>query len=147
MCPIQIIRNRKAVRQHWLCCYCRQPMWNKNIEMFAAHHNLIPEQASFLQVTAEHLRPRSDGGRNSYANIAAACLYCNRMRHQLGEILSPADYREYVRTQLLRGRWHGIRIRPIDTPPIAGGRREAQFCCAPPAPSAAARTMRAHDPI
>lgn len=114
MCPLQIIRNRKAVRQRWTCTYCRQPMWLRNAEGFARRHGLTREQAELLQVTAEHLRARCDGGRNSYANIAAACLYCNRMRHQLGDALSPSDYRQFVRDELRAGRWHGILINPIE---------------------------------
>lgn len=114
MCPLQIIRNRKAVRQRWTCYYCRQPMWRRNIEDFARRHGLTMEQAALLQVTAEHLRARCDGGRNSYANIAAACLTCNRMRHQLGDALSPADYVRFVRGELRAGRWHRVRINPID---------------------------------
>lgn len=110
MCLIQTIRNHKAVRQNWRCIYCEQPMWLKNPEAFAARHGLSLERASLLQVTAEHLRPRSEGGRNSYSNIAAACLHCNRMRHQAAEVLSPEDYARYVRDQLRGGQWHGIRL-------------------------------------
>lgn len=115
MCQIQIIRNRKAIRQRWRCRYCRQPMWLKDMEGFATRHGLSIEQAGLLQVTAEHLHPRGEGGRNSYANIAAACLYCNRRRHQTGRVLSPADYARYVQDQLRSGGWHGIRIFPPDT--------------------------------
>lgn len=110
MCLIQTIRNHKAVRQHWRCIYCDQPMWLKDLEAFAARHRLSSEQASLLQVTAEHLLPRCEGGRNSYANIAAACLHCNRMRHQAPEVLSPEAYARYVRSQLQGGQWHGIRL-------------------------------------
>lgn len=114
MCPLQIIRNRKAVRQRWNCHYCRQPMWRRNVEAFARRHGLTMEKAERLQVTAEHLRARRDGGRNSYANIAAACLYCNRMRHQLADTLSPADYRKFIRDELRAGRWHAITINSIE---------------------------------
>lgn len=114
MCPLQIIRNRKAARQRWTCTYCRQPMWRTDPEDFARRHCLTMEQAALFQVTAEHLRARRDGGRNSYANIAAACLYCNRMRHQHGDALSPPDYRRFVRSELRAGRWHGIIINPIE---------------------------------
>lgn len=114
MCPIQIIRDRKAVRQRWSCTYCRQPMWRRNVEGFARRHGLMIDQAARLQVTAEHLRARRDGGRNSYANIAAACLYCNRMRHQRGGARSPADYGRYVRSKLRCGGWHGILINRIE---------------------------------
>ncbi|MGN6690502.1 MAG: HNH endonuclease [Sphingopyxis sp.] len=112
MCPLQIIRNRKAARQRWSCHYCRQPMWRTNLEGFARRHGLTRDQAELLQLTAEHLRARRDGGRNSYANIAAACLYCNRMRHQNGDALSAADYARFVRSELRGGRWHGILINP-----------------------------------
>jgi hypothetical protein len=110
MCLIQTIRNHKAARQRWRCIYCEQPMWLKNPEAFSARHRLSLEKARLLQVTAEHLQPRCEGGRNRYANIAAACLHCNRMRHQAGEVLSPGDYARYVRGQLQGGQWHGIRL-------------------------------------
>ncbi len=115
MCLIQTIRNHKAVRQHWRCIYCDQPMWLKSPEAFAVRHKLTLEQALNLQLTAEHLRPRCEGGRHSYRNITAACLHCNRMRHQLGkQDLRPADYGSYVREELRLGRWHGIRIHRPD---------------------------------
>jgi hypothetical protein len=111
MCPIQKIRNHQAVRQRWRCYYCDQPMWCEKPEAFAARHGLTRDQASQLQLTAEHLRARCEGGRHSYRNIAAACLFCNRMRHQTGrQHLSPADYARYVRAELSLGRWHGISI-------------------------------------
>lgn len=111
MCRSQIIRNHKAARQNWRCIYCDQPMWCRDVEAFASRHGLSLDRAALLQLTAEHLQPQCEGGRHSYRNIAAACLYCNRMRHQTGkQNLSPADYARYVRTELRLARWHGISI-------------------------------------
>lgn len=110
------IRDRQAARQGWTCTYCEQPMWRRDPTTFAARHGLTMRQAMLLQVTAEHLLPRSDGGKDSYANIAAACHFCNLKRHKARTILSPPDYAQKVRRQLRRGRWHGIRLCTANTP-------------------------------
>jgi 5-methylcytosine-specific restriction endonuclease McrA len=107
---LQHIRDRKAAKQGWTCYYCEQPMWRRDPATFAARHGLTLRQAKLLQVTAEHLVPRSDGGKDSYRNVAAACRFCNIKRHKAHTILSPADYARKVRGQLRRGRWHGIRL-------------------------------------
>lgn len=85
-------------------------MWRRDPAAFAASHGLTIGQARLLQVTAEHLLPRSDGGKDSYANIAAACWYCNLKRHKARSTLSPAAYAIKVQGQLKRGCWHGIRL-------------------------------------
>lgn len=36
-----------------------------------------------LRLTAEHLQPRSLGGRSTRENIAAACLWCNSRRPKM----------------------------------------------------------------
>ena len=59
-----------------------------------------------LQCTAEHLLPQSEGGRDTLANIAAACAHCNRTRHKRKLPPQPAAYREQVRRRVERGRWH-----------------------------------------
>lgn len=110
MCKLQNIRDRKAASQGWICYYCEQPMWKDNQNEFASRHSITLRQARLLQATAEHLLPRSDGGPDCDANIAAACRYCNIKRHQAGTVLSPAAYAKKVRRQLRRAGWHGLLL-------------------------------------
>lgn len=111
---LQHIRDRRAAEQGWCCFYCRQPMWRNDPAAFAERYGLTLRRAQWLQVTAEHLAPRGEGGKDSAANIAAACHYCNIKRHKARVILSPADYAAKVRRQLAAGRWHGIRIDKLE---------------------------------
>jgi len=75
-------RSAAFAAQDGRCYYCSQPMWHKDPEGFCAQYNLTSGDVRFLQCTAEHLRARKDGGRDTAENIAAACLWCNRGRHQ-----------------------------------------------------------------
>ena len=110
------IRDRQAARQGWTCYYCKQPMWRTDPRAFAERHGLTLPQAKLLQVTAEHLVPRCEGGADSDANVAAACRFCNLKRHQAKTALSPAAYARKVRRQLQAGRWHGLRLQPSPPP-------------------------------
>jgi hypothetical protein len=58
-----------ADRQGWLCYWCRLPM-------LPADH---PD--SRLRCTADHVQPRSEGGRTTAANVVAAHRLCNAGRH------------------------------------------------------------------
>lgn len=60
---IQFLRRRACAAQGGLCFYCLQRMGR--------------------DVTAEHLVARMDGGRDTRANIVAACRQCNASRHAL----------------------------------------------------------------
>lgn len=59
-----------------------------------------------LQCTAEHLVPRSDGGRESATNIVAACAHCNHTRHRQKRPPEPPQYRAQVRRRVALGGWH-----------------------------------------
>ncbi|MDX2299302.1 MAG: HNH endonuclease [Xanthomonadaceae bacterium] len=63
-----------------------------------------------LQCTAEHLCARSDGGRDTQANVAAACWLCNQRRHKRKVPLAPTAYRAFVQKRLSNGRWHPAAI-------------------------------------
>ncbi|MCB5200028.1 HNH endonuclease [Loktanella sp. TSTF-M6] len=61
-----------------------------------------------LRCTAEHLRPRSEGGRNTEDNIVAACLFCNSNRHRAKIALTPIVYRQHVQERMASGRWLSV---------------------------------------
>ncbi|WP_245851516.1 HNH endonuclease [Pseudomonas segetis] len=61
-----------------------------------------------FQCTAEHLRARQDGGKDSSLNIAAACKRCNRLRHSRKTAPSPSDYQRFVQKRLNTGGWIAI---------------------------------------
>jgi hypothetical protein len=42
----------------------------------------------------------------------AACLRCNRLRHQRKKALGPEQYRALVQQRLSKGRWHS---QPLGT--------------------------------
>jgi 5-methylcytosine-specific restriction endonuclease McrA len=81
-------------RQDNACYYCGLPMWLGS-----------PPGPVLLRCTAEHLRPRSEGGGDSPSNIVAACLHCNRTRHKRKQPPDPEHYRTEVRRRLKRGGW------------------------------------------
>lgn len=98
-------RARAFQRQKGRCCYCQCPTWLSDAAAFARQHGLTASQASELRATAEHLVARQDGGKGA-ANIAVACLLCNRRRHQrTAEALSADAYRARVARLAQKGRW------------------------------------------
>lgn len=111
MPSIKQLRSASFHTQEGRCFYCDQPMWLADPTAFAARWGLSARQAARHQATAEHLRPRNDGGRDVAANIAAACSYCNHHRHTRGRAtpaLSPAKYRAHVQRRRARRAWHGF---------------------------------------
>ena len=105
------IRNRQMRAQNGLCYYCEQPMWLQDINGFCRQYGVVREQALLLKCTAEHLVARKDGGLDSDENIVAACDYCNQARHENEEAKSPQSFMDFVRGELISGRWHGLRLR------------------------------------
>ncbi len=77
------LRRRAANRQGWCCCYCALPMWENATQKAAvmAQFDLSEAEADGFRCTAEHLQARCDGGQDTPANIAAACVTCNQQRH------------------------------------------------------------------
>lgn len=108
----RILKLRLAAfeRQNGHCYYCDWPMWLSNSAGFATSHSLTDRQTSWLQATAEHLQPHSEGGCTTSVNIVAACLHCNTRRHGRRKPLSPDTYKALVARRLERGRWHSFKI-------------------------------------
>lgn len=114
MNKIAKIRNDRMQAQAGRCCYCQNPMWSDDPTAFATLYALSDRQARLLQATAEHLIPRSEGGTNCKANIAAACLFCNTRRHCARQPLTPKQYLQRVRARVAGGKWHGLRIQSVE---------------------------------
>jgi 5-methylcytosine-specific restriction endonuclease McrA len=102
---IKSIRRRAYFEQRGICWYCGAPMWLESpldVPLVAPSSSA----ALALQCTAEHLKARSEGGRDAPANIVAACFKCNRTRHITKKPLEPEAYRRYVRNRMAKGLWH-----------------------------------------
>src|ERR1700676_3279427 len=90
------LRRIAAKKQSFRCCYCGHPMCFSSPATFARKYNVSEARACMLLCTAEHLVPRSKGGKDRRPNIAAACLLCNTMRHRLPNELEPPAFASYV---------------------------------------------------
>lgn len=108
----KLVRNRSEAffQQQGRCYYCGALMWANDCAQFALTFGISPRAAKWLQCTAEHLHSRRDGGTDARNNIVAACLLCNRRRHNRKGSLSPAEYLAHVRARLWRGTWHVVQI-------------------------------------
>ena len=102
---ISRIRSEKMIAQGGFCYYCGLPMWDNTSS--ASFKSARGDMGSLpqLRCTAEHLRPRSEGGKDVAENIVAACLYCNRSRHLKKKPRSPVAHRDHVRKRMAAGRW------------------------------------------
>ncbi|WP_418953427.1 HNH endonuclease [Zeimonas sediminis] len=105
MTNLQSLRQQAARRQSLRCYYCECPMWERDATTLSASFGLSKAQANLLRCTAEHLRPKSEGGPANRTNIVAACLFCNRTRHKAKNPRCPESYKKYVRKRMQRGRW------------------------------------------
>ena len=103
-------RTRAFKAQGGICYYCNQPMWNRSEQELTSRYPISVEQAKDLRCTGEHLHPYAAGGTANKRNIVAACLFCNRKRHEKSVALSPSKYKKYVKHALSRGAWHGLRL-------------------------------------
>lgn len=103
-----VIKHRSSAfdRQRDRCYYCGCQMWRDSIEAFAQLHRCSLRRARLYQCTAEHLEARQDGGADTRGNIVAACLLCNRRRHQRKRAPEPEQYKALVLRRLSKGRWH-----------------------------------------
>jgi hypothetical protein len=123
---IKNILRTHFVLQGGKCHYCQQPMWLDNLEAFARKYRISNAQARFLQATAEHLKAKCEGGKNSKSNLVAACHFCNSKRHQAKSPLVPEMYLNEVRKRLARGKWHGIKVAPFDVGDLTDGNRSKE---------------------
>jgi len=87
------LRQRASARQQHRCYYCNLPMWQDNADKFSVRHGISCRMARQFQCTAEHLIPRSAGGRTTRTNIVAACLHCNQTRSRKRRPPDPAQWR------------------------------------------------------
>uniref|UniRef100_UPI003B518B5F HNH endonuclease n=1 Tax=Roseovarius indicus TaxID=540747 RepID=UPI003B518B5F len=98
---LENVRRQKMIAQKGRCYYCGLPMWDAPVAT-ASRQARTPKA---LRCTAEHLLPRSEGGRNTTANIVAACWFCNSRRHKRKHPLPPDAYRRHVRKRMAAGKW------------------------------------------
>jgi hypothetical protein len=106
--PKTLIKSRlKAFNlQHGRCIYCELPIWLNHPKAYAKKYNRTIKQTKFFQCTAEHLKPKQDGGKDADSNIVAACNYCNQKRHQCKSPKDPISYKHYVTSRVNSGRWN-----------------------------------------
>lgn len=103
---IQNLRNRAFHAQHGRCFYCGVAMWLTSPSELPGEHPKHSAAVAQLKCTAEHLVPRSEGGKDAAGNIAAACLHCNWTRHKRKRPPGPDAYRAEVGRRVRRGAWH-----------------------------------------
>lgn len=99
----QISKYRKSafLRQNGCCYYCKMQMWEHNHQGFARRHKLTLIEVAALRCTAEHLIPKSEGGKGTKKNIVAACLDCNNDRHRCHPLVPTAkDYLDFTRERM-----------------------------------------------
>jgi len=107
------LRNVAYVRQQGRCFYCGCPMpLSNNLDAFAQATGLSLSLSRQLVCTAEHLKAKSEGGRDTGDNIVAACLVCNQRRHKRKTAPDPSRYKALVTQRLHKGKWH---VAPIFT--------------------------------
>jgi hypothetical protein len=107
---VRRLRHQAFVKQACLCFYCELPMWETNQEQFLLSHRLPARLAKHLQCTAEHLLAQQDNGCDTSENIVAACLWCNRSRHQGRSLKAPDPhtYKSQVAEFIAKGHWHPV---------------------------------------
>jgi hypothetical protein len=103
----QVLRARAFRVQNGRCFYCGVAMWLASpCELPGEHPQPSPTAVARLKCTAEHLVPRSEGGKDAAGNIAAACAHCNLTRHKRKHPPAPDAYRAEVSRRVNRGTWH-----------------------------------------
>lgn len=118
MTKLSRLCRRAFERQGGLCIYCGLPMIpREKIDQFSAVATLSAKRLLDVTATAEHLRARCDGGRDTTTNIAAAHRVCNERRHRMRPAPEPSRYADIVRRQMAKGGWlkSGIRRLLNDT--------------------------------
>ena len=119
---IRKLRHQAFVRQSGRCCYCTLPICEGDPAEFAARHCISLRKANYLRCTAEHLVAQKDGGCDTAQNIAAACSWCNHMRHvrRQDKAPSPEKYKNRVTQLIAKRRWHpAIELCQMDSNSLA----------------------------
>lgn len=104
-------RNQRSfafAAQGGRCFYCSQPMWLSDPVRFARRYDLSVARARQLQCTAEHLRPKAEGGTLRRSNVVASCLFCNRTRGRVAPAPEPDRFRQHVQARCRLGKWHSL---------------------------------------
>lgn len=119
---IRKARARAAKSQHYHCYYCGKPMAadEQDLGHFARKNSLGRKQAKLLVATAEHLKPRCEGGTCAGNNIVAAHAICNHRRHQRSKAPPPDQYRKLVQSRCEKGGWHDPAVLKLPSllPPL-----------------------------
>jgi len=104
------LRHQAFIRQNCRCFYCTLPIWEGDPTEFLARHGISPRKAKYLRCTAEHLVAQQDGGGETIQNVAAACLWCNQMRHLKRQdgAPNPEKYKNRVTQLIAKRRWHPV---------------------------------------
>ena len=105
------LRKQAFARQGGRCYYCSSPMCCGDLEGFAKSLKLTLRFARRFLCTAEHLRAVQDGGKDTAANIVAACAFCNATRHRFKHPPQPDAYKQHVVSRLRQGKWHPKFLR------------------------------------
>ena len=102
---LALLRHKAFSSQSHRCFYCHALMWETDPTDFMSQYSAPPNLVKKLQCTAEHLKPRSEGGQNVADNIVAACAFCNHTRHRAKKPLEPSLYFNRVQSRVARGHW------------------------------------------
>lgn len=102
---VQSSRNSAFHHQNGRCFYCGVRMWLRSPTELGEDPT-SNKKAYSLRCTAEHLRPKSEGGADTTANIVAACARCNHTRHKRKSPPDPSRYGLDIRRRVARGAWH-----------------------------------------
>ena len=107
---VQALRQHAYRKQSCLCYYCQFPMWEIDEEDYIKSSGLPPHLTQYLRSTAEHLQAQQDNGKDASDNIVAACLWCNRMRHEGRSSCAPdpTSYKNLVSQLVSEGCWHPV---------------------------------------
>ncbi len=107
------IRRTMMLAQEGRCYYCDLPMWDPELNPAVPEICQAPAMQKYLRCTAEHLRPRSEGGADAPGNIVAACWYCNTRRHHRKVPPSPDAHRAHVQERMAKGKWLAAQLKQI----------------------------------
>lgn len=108
---IKRARERAFLAQRGRCHYCGFPTWLYMPQELTEPFGLSEPQARRLQCTAEHLKPKCEGGSDSPENLVAAYAHCNHTRRKRDTgVGRPSDVRSYATAGPTRT-WSGARER------------------------------------
>lgn len=117
---VGLVRNKIQTwhEQNGRCCYCYVETWLKPYST----------GSSRFEATAEHIKPRAQGGLNNYQNIVMACKVCNNERDQMDAL----EYWEIKQCPIKYAAWKAEKAREVSERKSAKNarnkkRRDAQW--------------------